>query len=138
MQRKHGKKQLALTLAFAYHLCTKTADDKTYLRFLNTHCALLNQLPEKSKIIIGANINSNIGTLDDLHSAEFCSALVPHGLPKCNKKGKNLLQVYLPHHLRIMNTFYETRTNSPGHCTWTSNRPTSSGIADSHMLNVIV
>jgi hypothetical protein len=37
-----------------------------------------------------------------------------------------------------MNTFYETRTNSPGHSTWTSNWPTSSGIADSHMLDVIV
>ncbi len=87
---------------------------------------------------MGTNINSNISTLDDLHSVEFCSALGPHGLPKRNKKGKNLLQVYLAHHLCIMNTFYETRTNSPGHSTWTSNRPTSSGVADSHMLDLIV
>jgi hypothetical protein len=36
-----------------------------------------------------------------------------------------------------MNTFYETRTNSLGHSTWTSNRPISTGIADSHMLDVI-
>jgi hypothetical protein len=87
---------------------------------------------------MGANINSNIGTLSDLHFVKFCSALGPHGLPKCNKKGKNLLQVYLAHRLRIMNTVYKTRTNSPGHSTWTSNKPTSSGIADSHMLDVIV
>ena len=91
MQGKHGKKQLASTLASAYHPCTKTGNDKTYLRFLDTLDALLNQLPEKSQIIMGANINSNIGTLDDLNSAEFCSALGPHGLPKRNKKGKNLL-----------------------------------------------
>ena len=138
VQGKHGKKQLALTPASAYHPCTKTGNDETYLCFLDTLNALLNQLPEKSEIIMGANINSYIGTLDDLHSVEFRSGLGPHGLPKCNKKGKNLLQVYLTHCLRVMNTFYETRTNSPGHCTWTSNRPTSSGIADSHMLNVIV
>jgi hypothetical protein len=100
--------------------------------------ALLNQLPEKLEIIMGANINSNIGTLDDLHSAEFCSVLGPHGLLKSNKKGKNLLQVYLAHRLHVMNTFYNRRTNSPGHCTWTSNWPTSSGIADSHMLDVFV
>ncbi len=135
VQGKHGKKQLALTLASAYHPCTKTGNDKMYLRFPDTLDALLNQLPEKLEIIMGADINSNIGTLDDLHSAEFCSMLWPHGLPKRNKKGKDLLQVY---HLCVMNTFYETRTNSPGHCTLTSNRPTSSGIADSHMLNVIV
>ncbi len=138
MQGKHGKKQLALTLASAYHPCTKTGDDETYLRFLDTLKTLLNQLPEKMEIIMGANINSNMGTLDDLHSAEFCSALGPPGLPKRNKNGANFLQVYLVHRLRIMNTFYETRTNSPGHCTWTSNRPTSSGIADSHMIDVIV
>jgi hypothetical protein len=87
---------------------------------------------------MGADINSNIGTLDDLHSSKFCSVLGPHGLLKRNKKGKNLLQVYLVHCLRTMNTFYETRTSSPGHSTWTSNQLTSSGTADSHMLDGIV
>ncbi len=135
---KHGKKQLALTLASVYHPCTMTGDDKTYLCFLDTLDPLLNQLPEKSEIIMGVNINSNIGTIDDLYSAKFCSVLRPHGLPKRNKKGNNLLQVYLAHRLRIMNTFYETRTNSLEQSTWTSNPPTSSGIADSHMLDAIV
>ena len=37
-----------------------------------------------------------------------------------------------------MNTFLETKPGNPGHSTWTSNRPTSSGIADSHMLDLIV
>ncbi len=63
----------------------------------STHLTLssMNSL-QKSKIIMGANINSNIGTLDDLHSAKFCSALGPHGISKRNKKGKNLLQFFLP------------------------------------------
>jgi hypothetical protein len=88
---------------------------------------------------MGAYIKSHIGTLDDLRSTKFCSALGPHGLPKRNKKGKNLLHVYLAHHLCIMNTFFETRSkNNRGHSTWTSNQPTSSGTADTHMLDVIV
>ncbi len=37
-----------------------------------------------------------------------------------------------------MNTFFETKPGGPGHSTWTSNRPTSSGIADSHMLDLII
>jgi hypothetical protein len=109
-----------------------------YLRFLNNLDALLNQLPAKLETIMGADINSNIGTLDNLHSTKFHSVLGSHGLPKCNKKGKNLLHVYLAHCLRIMNTYFEARSNSPGHSTWTSNRPTSSGVSDSHMLDVVV
>ncbi len=63
---KQGNKQLALTLVSAYHPCTKTGDDATYLRFLNTLDTLLNQAPQKLEIIMSADINSNIGTLDDL------------------------------------------------------------------------
>ena len=37
-----------------------------------------------------------------------------------------------------MNTFFEGKANGPGHGTWTSNRPTSTGQADSHMLDLIV
>jgi hypothetical protein len=138
VQGKQGNKQLAPTLASVYHPCTKTGDDNRYPRFLDTLDALLSQLPAKLEIIIGANINLNIGTPDNLHSTKFCSAIGPHGLPKRNKKGKNLLHVYLAHRLRIMNTFFKAKLNSPGHSTWTSNRPTSSGIADTHMLDVVV
>jgi len=119
---KQGDKQLALTLASVYHPCTKTGDDAMYLRFLDTLNTLLGLAPMKSEIIMGADINSNIGTLDDLHSTEFCAALGPHGLSKRNKKGENLLHVYLAHQLRVMNTFFEASSLSPGYSTWTSNR----------------
>ena len=36
---------------------------------------------------MGTDINSNIGTLDNLHSTKFCAALGPYGLLKRNKKG---------------------------------------------------
>ncbi len=87
---------------------------------------------------MGADVNSNIGMLDALHSTKICTTLGPHGLPKHNKKGKNLLHVYIAHRLHIMNTIFETNSGSPGYSTWTSNRPTSSGITDTHMLNLIV
>ena len=87
---------------------------------------------------MGADGNSNIGKCDGIQSTEFRAALGPHGLSKRNTKGENLLHIYLAHRLRVMNTFFKTKSGSPGHSTWTSNRPTSSGIADSHMLDLIV
>jgi hypothetical protein len=106
--------QLNLTLVSTYHPCTKTGDDEIYLRFLETLDTLLGQAPAKSEIIMGADVNSNLGKLDGLHSTEFPAALGPHGLPRRNKKGKNLLHIYLAHHLRIMNTFFETKKWKPG------------------------
>ena len=121
VQGKQGDKQLAITLVSIYHPCTKTGNDAMYLRFLDTLNTLLGLAPMKLEIIMGADINSNIGTLDDLHSTKFRAALGPHGLSKRNKKGKNHLHVYLAHQLCIMNTFFEGSSSSPGYSTWTSN-----------------
>ena len=120
-----------------YHPCTNTTEDDLYLQFLKTLDNLLSQAPAKSEIVMGANVNSNIGKRNGIHSTEFHTALGPHGLPRRNMKGKSLLHVYLAHRLQVMNTFFETKPGSPGHSTWMSNRPTSSGIADSHMLDLI-
>ncbi len=37
-----------------------------------------------------------------------------------------------------MNTFFEGKANGPGYGTWTSDQPTSTGQAESHMLDLIV
>jgi hypothetical protein len=71
VQGKQGNKQLTLTLASVYHPCTKLGDDNTYLHFLDTLDTLLNKLPAKLELIMGADINSNIGKLNNLHSAKF-------------------------------------------------------------------
>ncbi len=135
---KQGHKQLAPTLVLVYHPCTKTGEDELYLRFLETLDNLLGRSPAKSEIVMGADVNYNIGKCNGIHSMEFHAALGPHGLPKRNMKGESLVHIYLAHHLRVMNIFFETKSGSPGHITWTSNRPTGSGIADSHMLDLIV
>ena len=100
-----------------YHPCTKTGEDELYLGFLETLDNLLGRAPAKSEIVMGADVNPNIGKSDGIHSTEFRVALGPHGLPKRNMKGANLLHIYLAHRLRVMNTFFETKSESPGHST---------------------
>ena len=134
---KNGDKSIILSLASIYHPCTKSGSDDVYMRFLETLDGLLDKLP-KSELIIGADINANIGRFDSMSAADFGLALGPHGLPKRNPKGEGLLNMYLTHRLRVMNTFFPGKANGPGHGTWTSVRPTSNGRPDSHMLDVIV
>ena len=135
---KKGDKHLVLTLASVYHPCTKTGSEDIYARFLDTLDTLISKLPPNNKIIMGTDINANIGRLDELQTSKFHSTLGPYGFSKCNSKGKGLLTVYLAHRLRVMNTFFEGKANGPGYGTWSSNRPTSMGQAESHMLDLIV
>jgi hypothetical protein len=87
---------------------------------------------------MGADVNANIGRLDELQSSKFHSTLGPYGFSKRNSKGKGLLTVYLAHRLQVMNTFFKGKANGPGYGTWSNNRPTSRGQAESHMLDLIV
>ena len=73
---KKGSKHLALTLASVYHPCTKTGADDVYIRFLDTLDTILGKIPTENEIIMGADVNANIGRLDDLASTEFQSTLV--------------------------------------------------------------
>ncbi len=60
MRGKNGTKSITLSLASIYHPCTKLSSDDVYMHFLETLDSLLNKLP-KSELIIGADINANIG-----------------------------------------------------------------------------
>jgi hypothetical protein len=135
---KKGNTHLALTLASVYHLCTKTGSEDIYARFLDTLDTLLSKLPAHNKIIMGTDINANISRLDELQSSKFHSTLGPYGFSKHKSKGKGLLTVYLAHCLQVMNTFFEGKANGPGYGTWSNNQPTSTGQAESHMLDLIV
>ncbi len=127
-----GKKKkdtsLVLLLVSAYHPC-RTKDN--HERFLDIVDTLLSKLPP-SKIVMGANINANVGRALQEDDDPFAPALGPHGLSKRNSKGENLLAVYMSHGLRVMNTYYQGKQDI-GHGTWTStlNREQS-------MLDVII
>ena len=135
---KKGDNHLAVTLAFVYHPCTKTGSEEIYVCFLDTLDALLSKLPTHNKIIMGADVNANIGRSDELQSSKFWATLGPYGFFKRNSKGEGLLTVYLAHCLCVMNTFFESKVNKPGYRTWTSNQPTSTGQVESHILDLIV
>ena len=60
---------------------------------------------------MGADVNANIGKLDNLQSSKFNLPLGPHGFSKCNAKGEGLLTLYLAHCLRVTNTFLECKTD---------------------------
>ena len=104
---KKGKQHLALTLASVYHPCTKHGADDIYIKFLDTLDSLLSKIPADNELIMGADVNANISTLDNLHSQEFRTTLGPHGFPKRNAKGEGLLTIYLAHRLQVVNTFFE-------------------------------
>jgi hypothetical protein len=72
-----------------------------------------------SKIIMGADITANVGCNLQEYDDSFAPALGPHGMSKCNLKGKNLLAVYMSHGMRVMNTYYPA-THDVGHKRWTS------------------
>ena len=133
-----GNKHLTITLASVHHPCTKTGSEDIYTRFLDTLDTLLSKLPADNEIVMGTDVNANIGKLNKLQSIEFQSTLGPHGFSKRNSKGEGLLTVYRAHRLHVMNTLYESRANGPGYGMWTSNRPTSTGLPESHMLDLIV
>jgi hypothetical protein len=109
-----GDKHLALTLASVYHSCTKTGLEDIHACFLDTLDTLLSKLPARNEIIMGADVNANIGRLDELQSSEFHSTIGPYGFSKSNSKDQGLLTVYLAHCLRVMNTFFEGKANGPG------------------------
>jgi len=71
--------------------------------FLDTLDTLLGKLPADNEIIMGADVNANIGKLDDLQSSAFQTTLGPHGFSKRNAKGEGLLTLYLAHRLRVTN-----------------------------------
>ena len=58
---KKLSKHLALTLASVYHPCTKTGTDDIHARFLDTLHTLPSKLPADNEIIMGADVNANIG-----------------------------------------------------------------------------
>jgi hypothetical protein len=89
---------MTLSLASVYHPCTKMGSDDIYMHFLDTLDNLLDQLSQ-SELIIGADINANIGQFNNMSAAEFRPTLGPHGFQKRNSKGESLFTMYLGHRL---------------------------------------
>jgi hypothetical protein len=61
---------MTLSLASIYQSCTKTSSDNVYMCFLDMLDGLLNKFP-KSELIIGADINANIGRFNNMSVADL-------------------------------------------------------------------
>jgi hypothetical protein len=111
--KKQGT-SLVLSLVSTYHPCHMESE---HSQFLDTLDVLVNKRPP-SELIMGADINANIGHSSTCNNA-YMPTLGPHGLPKQNSKGRNLLTLYMSHDLCIMNMYYPSK-ETVGHGTWTS------------------
>jgi hypothetical protein len=82
-------------------------------------------MPPNAQLIIGANVNAKLGCHD---SKEIAAVLGPHGPPRCNVHGSNLLALYLSHNLQVEKTFFNASFN----CTYTN-----IGTNDGTMIDII-
>jgi hypothetical protein len=103
--KKKKETSLVLSLVSAYHPC-HTKDD--HMQFLDIVDTLLSKLLP-SEIVMGANLNANVGCALQEDDDPFAPTLGPHGPSKRNSKGKSLLAVYMSHGLHVMNTYYPAK-----------------------------
>jgi hypothetical protein len=91
-RKRVSGKSLSIFLASIYHPCHDISHEQ-FIKILNS---LLHKVPRNTHIIIGADINAKIGQ----HDADDLNAVLgPHGLPCRNKRGSNLVDLYLSHEL---------------------------------------
>jgi hypothetical protein len=100
-------KSLNLLLASVYHLC----HDVPHEAFIEHLQSILYRVPPNAQLIIRANVNAKLG---HRNSDELAAVLGPHGPPRCNIRGSNLLALYLSHNLCVENTFFD----APFPCTY--------------------
>jgi hypothetical protein len=122
-----------ITLCSIYH----PVDNKEYKNFNSTLSLLLNHLPPKSNIILGHDINANVGTNAN-SGKNFRDTIGPFGIENRNKKVTSLLNLMPSLNLKITNSFFNPRpsrhTTTSTHTTW---RNTSTSKSQ-HMLDVFL
>jgi hypothetical protein len=101
-------KSLNLLLASVYHPC----HDIPHEAFIEHLQSILDRVPPNAQLILEAKVNGKLGCHN---SNEQAAVLGPHGPPRCNVRGSNLLALFLSRNLRVENTFFDASF----HCTYT-------------------
>ncbi len=104
-------KLISMTLILVYFPC----NGKHHEQFCLLFDSMLNEINPNTQIVIGSDINSQIGVCT---CNEHKQALGPHGIPRSNTWGENLLQVLAAHNLQVKNTFFNHSTEE--YVTYTS------------------
>ncbi len=110
---------LNILLASVYHPC----HDIPHEAFIEHLQLILDCVPPNAQLILGANVNAKLGCHD---SNELAAVLGPHGPPRWDVHGSNLLALYLSHNLRVENTFFDASF----HCTYTNIGPNDGTMID--------
>ena len=95
-------KALSLSLISVYFPC----DDQCHDQFCALLDSMINTISHSTQVILGGDINARIGIR---HCEEYKETLGPHGIPRSNARGENLLQVLTANKLRVENTFFHHR-----------------------------
>ena len=82
--------------------------DDTYSEFNSLLDDLTEKLPPSKGIIIEGDMNAAIGIGE---CEALNDVLGPYGIPKRNKKGRDLLQTHQSNNLRVMNIFFKIQTH---------------------------
>jgi len=94
-----------------------------------------------NEIIMGADVNADIGHHNTDKIADYKHVVGPNGLSKRNSKGEIILGMYLAQNLHVMNTYYLPKEKGPQrYGTWTNILPTNhlATELDTHMLDLLV
>ena len=128
---KKIKGNLDFFLFSIYH----PVDSKEFQAFNDLLPQLFRKIPHhkngkpKLGIIIGHDVNCNVGTRNSPNSDEYSKIIGPHGIDNRNKKGCELLHLLNSFDLRITNSYYQ----KPSYTTWRS----FNNLKTRHMLDVI-
>ena len=111
-------KHLNLSLMTSYHP-TSSYPKKDAVTFNQQVSKVLDQVPEKNILILGADLNASIGTHPpNTSSSDECDPSVCllglHGNPQRNARGDLIIGVINQHQLRAASTFFESHK----HDTW--------------------
>ncbi len=125
------KGELDITLCSIYH----PVNNIEFENFNTTLSSKLMQLPPETNIILGHNINANVGTSANKgqHLKEMIGA---YGIENRNKKGTSLINLMVSLNMKITNSFFNLRPSNldatTTHTTW--RKPNAS--KSQHMLDV--
>ncbi len=97
--RRIKGKLISMTLISVYFPC----NDQHHKQFCMLFASMLNAINPNTQIVIGSDINAQIGVRT---CNEHKQVLAPHGIPRSNTRGENLLQVLAAHNLLVENTFF--------------------------------
>ena len=122
---KKLKGSLNLLISSLYH----PVDTKEHNNLSDILVSFFKKHRKKQELIIGHDINANVGTRDPQATYDYNNVLGPHGIDNRNPKGTSLLMTLSIIDVRITNIFFTHDSHVRG--------VSFSGTRSPHMLDVI-